>query len=368
MAARPAGSTSRSRTATTTVARPPVRDYTGAAAPVTVEWDVRPVYDFLFSLSQDAGSTDDLPAADREWLAKSRAALPDDVQEDMRSLLHAEVAIHAASFVVEHPEIRSVDDLLAALDSVATADLMRSMLSDFLRDSKSQELLDLCASGDQDAIEALSDALPEHKTAFRELLDDPQGSHRRILNVLRAWAVSYRPIENRVMAILERDQALRAADRGAFEVSDLIERTTGGIRWLPEAGVKRVVLAPSYFTRPFNYLFAGDDWRFYGYPVSDEALDIDDRLSPPPAVVRLHRALGDQTRLRILKLLAGRDFYLTEIAQELELSKPTIKHHLALLRAAGLVTITETPTVVYYSLRTDRIRDASADLDHFLRA
>ena len=27
--------------------------------------------------------------------------------------------------------------------------------------------------------------------------------------------------------------------------------------------------------------------------------------------------------------------FLTEIAQQLELSKPTIKHHLALLRAAG---------------------------------
>ena len=62
------------------------------------------------------------------------------------------------------------------------------------------------------------------------------------------------------------------------------------------------------------------------------------RSPPPQAVVRLHRALGDETRLRILKLLAGRDLYLTEIAQQLDLSKPTIKHHLALLRAAGLVT------------------------------
>jgi DNA-binding transcriptional ArsR family regulator len=76
--------------------------------------------------------------------------------------------------------------------------------------------------------------------------------------------------------------------------------------------------------------------------------------------------LGDETRLRILKLLAGKDLYLTEIAQQLDLSKPTIKHHLALLRAAGLVTVVEAGNVVYYSLRRDRIDAASTDLARFL--
>jgi DNA-binding transcriptional ArsR family regulator len=184
--------------------------------------------------------------------------------------------------------------------------------------------------------------------------------------VLQAWAVAFRPIEPRITAMLERDHALRAADRGAYHGSDLIERTTGGIRWLPEVGIRRVILAPSYFVRPYNFLLAGDDWRFFGYPVADDALDADDRLAPPPAVVRLHRALGDETRLRILKLLAGRDLYLTEIAQHLELSKPTIKHHLALLRAAGLVTVVEGGTIMYYTLRRDRIEEASAELGRFL--
>jgi DNA-binding transcriptional ArsR family regulator len=70
--------------------------------------------------------------------------------------------------------------------------------------------------------------------------------------------------------------------------------------------------------------------------------------------------------MRILKLLAGRDLYLTEIAQQLELSKPTIKHHLALLRAAGLVTITESGAVINYSLRRGRLDDASVELKRFL--
>ena len=126
------------------------------------------------------------------------------------------------------------------------------------------------------------------------------------------------------------------------------------------------MLAPSYFSRPFNYLLAGPDWRFFGYPVADNALEVTDPLAPPPQVLRLHRALGDDTRLRILKLLAERDLYLTEIAQQLELSKPTIKHHLAQLRAAGLLTIVESGAVVYYSLRRARLDDATVDLKRFL--
>ncbi len=59
----------------------------------------------------------------------------------------------------------------------------------------------------------------------------------------------------------------------------------------------------------------------------------------PSATLRLFRALGDESRMRILRHLADGDLYLTEIAERMDLSKPTVKHHLAQLRAAGLVTV-----------------------------
>ena len=130
--------------------------------------------------------------------------------------------------------------------------------------------------------------------------------------------------------------------------------------------MSRVILGPSYFSRPFNFLMSARDWRFFGYPVADSALGPSDALTPPLSVIRLHRALGDETRLRILKLLASRDLYLTEIAQLLDLSKPTIKHHMIQLRSAGLVTITDSGSVMYYTLRRNRLDDASAEIKAFL--
>jgi DNA-binding transcriptional ArsR family regulator len=129
-----------------------------------------------------------------------------------------------------------------------------------------------------------------------------------------------------------------------------------------------VILAPSYFARPYNYVLGGGDWRLFGYPIADAALDTADPLAPPPDVVRLHRALGDETRLRILRLLRDRDLYLTEIAGLLDLSKPTVKHHLALLRVAGLVTVADEGAMTYYSLRRERLDAASDDLKRFLLA
>jgi DNA-binding transcriptional ArsR family regulator len=367
MAARPATRRPASSAPAQSASAPkaPVRDF-GASSAFTVEWDVRPVYDFLFSLSADAGTTDDLPAADREWLTTTRAALSDPESHGLQALIASDLAIHIASYAIQHPELRTGDDLVASIDTVETAAFLRALLTDFLDDRITGDLIDRCAHGDEEALSALRDAMPEHKTAFHTLLDDPSAAHRHIAGALRAWADAFRPIEARITGILERDHAGRVADRATLDPSELIERTTNGIRWLPEVAVKRVILAPSYFSRPYNFLLAGEGWRFFGYPVSDDALEADDRLAPPLGVVRLHRALGDETRLRILKLLSARDLYLTEIAQQLELSKPTIKHHLAILRSAGLVTIVEAGSVIYYSLRRGRVDDASSELAAFL--
>lgn len=352
--------------ATSSSAGPQVRDLASPAAGFAIEWDARSLYDFLFSLTGDAGASDDLPEPDRAWLRDTRAGLAPGVAADVAELFGAHLAIYLAAFVVEHPELATVDQLVDLVATVPTHELVATVLRDLDHDTDLAPLVDLASGGDTDARAALRAAASDHKPELGVLLDDPAGTHQRIVRALRAWAVPFALIEPRIRAIEARDVALRAADRGAYGGSELIERTTGGIRWLPEVGIRRVILAPSYFSRPYNYLLAGDGWRFFGYPCSDDALEVADRLAPPPAMIRLHRALGDETRMRILKLLATQDLYLTEIAQHLELSKPTIKHHLALLRSAGLVTVVEAGSVIYYNLRRDRLEAASGELSTFL--
>ena len=67
---------------------------------------------------------------------------------------------------------------------------------------------------------------------------------------------------------------------------------------------------------------------------------------------KFFKALGDETRLEILGLLAaaGTEICACDIESHFELSQPTISHHLKILREAGLVTGERRGTWVYYAI------------------
>ena len=66
----------------------------------------------------------------------------------------------------------------------------------------------------------------------------------------------------------------------------------------------------------------------------------------------LFKALNDNTRREILELLKEKDLTAGEIADQFSISKPSISHHLDLLRQAGLVVSVKEGQFIYYSLNT----------------
>jgi len=67
-------------------------------------------------------------------------------------------------------------------------------------------------------------------------------------------------------------------------------------------------------------------------------------------------ALADPTRRRILKILRAGSKTAGEIADAFQLTKPTISHHFAVLRAAGLVRAERRGTSNVYTLQTNVMR------------
>jgi DNA-binding transcriptional ArsR family regulator len=66
----------------------------------------------------------------------------------------------------------------------------------------------------------------------------------------------------------------------------------------------------------------------------------------------LFKALNDQTRREILELLREKDLTAGEIAAHFLISKPSISHHLDLLKQAELVLSVKKGQYIYYSLNT----------------
>ena len=72
---------------------------------------------------------------------------------------------------------------------------------------------------------------------------------------------------------------------------------------------------------------------------------------------RLFRALNDDTRRRIIDLLKDKDMNAGEIADHFDMSKPSISHHLDLLKQANLVQFEKRGQFIVYSLNTTVLDD-----------
>ncbi|WP_247235672.1 autorepressor SdpR family transcription factor [Telluribacter sp. SYSU D00476] len=64
------------------------------------------------------------------------------------------------------------------------------------------------------------------------------------------------------------------------------------------------------------------------------------------------KALNDPTRRKILEMLREKDMTAGEIADAFNISKPSISHHLDLLRQADLVVSVKEGQFINYSINT----------------
>lgn len=64
----------------------------------------------------------------------------------------------------------------------------------------------------------------------------------------------------------------------------------------------------------------------------------------------LFKALNDPTRREILEMLKDGDMTAGDIAERFDMTKPSISHHLDLLKQADLVASVKKGQFIYYSL------------------
>jgi ArsR family transcriptional regulator len=70
-------------------------------------------------------------------------------------------------------------------------------------------------------------------------------------------------------------------------------------------------------------------------------------------IAQIFKALGDETRIKIIEMLIGRELCVCDILDAFDKSQPVISHHLRTLKQAGLVNDTRDGKWVYYSLNPE---------------
>jgi DNA-binding transcriptional ArsR family regulator len=174
----------------------------------------------------------------------------------------------------------------------------------------------------------------------------PLETKRRLLAVLEGYRDEV--LDPTVVAELESDA--KAKDGLDLPAARLIALAAPGYRYEPEPELPEVVLVPHKALSPWLLLCQHERTRIICYPLPEQQA-VEDRL------LALGRALGDEKRVRILMRLTDGDASLGELAETARVAKSTAHHHLAQLRAAGLVEMHGNAQRYWFSLRREGLVD-----------
>ncbi|HEY7778801.1 MAG TPA: winged helix-turn-helix domain-containing protein [Ktedonobacterales bacterium] len=341
-------------------------------------------YDFLISLHVALASPDyhftDYDVG-RGWIEAARAAGQAADPRILGVLGHylgdgRATSLHATliSLVWRCPEPRDVPHFLEWLRALPTDEIVEVLLDqDGLGADWSAVLAATLAAprSEEQRIHLLTRYVEELRPTVAGVIANPEGTRDELLKALDVWqAAVFAEWASRVHPMLRREAALLERRRSEVPTDRFVEETMRGVQWQRPSGLRRIVFAPSYFCRPAVFYHFWRDTLTFVLPVEEDAIesatDMVDPEAPSPEVLRFFEALGDPTRLRILRLLAEREMYLTELSERLKLTKATTKHHMVRLRAAGLVTLYDRERLTYYALRVDVARHARQLLDRHL--
>jgi len=357
--------------------------------PPTVEIVSRATYDLLISLHvtlEHSDLTGDEFDVGKAWIEAARARcnaldpnalltlghyLDDGRPTSLRGTL--------ISLVARCPEPRDRLSFLSWLETVSPAEIAEVLLDqEGLPADWSTLLHTILGSGvpadlgHDNQVQRLVNMYPaEVQATVMEVLNDPVRAQQELVAALRIWDDAvFKDEAPRILPLLEHDAEALRKRRAEMSHDRFIEYAMRGVEWQRPAGLRRIVFAPSYFGRPavFYHFWQGTLTFCYPCDVREPVTEASVPEPRPPAedVLRFFEVLGDPTRLRILRLLSGREMYLTELADRLGLTKATTKHHMIRLRAAGCVTLYDRDRMTFYALKPDQPQRAARLLEDYL--
>ncbi|WP_449354981.1 ArsR/SmtB family transcription factor [Virgibacillus natechei] len=228
----------------------------------------------------------------------------------------------------------------------------------------SQTLRESAAGGGIEAIRKLKERTKNNPffPDYIEFICKCEGNELKnhLISVMTGWYEKViQPNEDQLNKILQADAETKSKMKEKMKPEEFVEWATAGVVYAPEPSVHKVLLIPHYIYRPWNITADIENTKVFYYPISNESVSPEDKYLPSNFLVLKHKALGDEVRMRIVKLLYERSRTLQDITEQLSMGKSTIHHHLKLLRSAQLVNVEDSK----YVLKKKAIDSLAKEMD-----
>jgi DNA-binding transcriptional ArsR family regulator len=343
---------------------------------VRISVDNSPLYDLLLVMWSVFGADDkaESHSVGKDWFENFRKRLsPETLEIATRASAFGELWVALLPIVETAPD-RSID---AAIDWLEASDpvwLREALLSEKFCDVDADVRV-AAARGQGEAVatilsEAATMKLDENFCRSLETFLELPATEvipPLVETMRRVRREAFAEYEEEWAAAQARDAAARQpVIDSSTSPKDLIESITNGISYDLPQGVRRVVFIPSVSLRPWTLITDHDDALLICYPVAEEHLVVDPE-APPSSLLAVYKALGDDKRMRLLRRLSEGPATLAELTEHVGMAKSTVFHHMAVLRAAGLVRVLFVDgQVSTYSLRLESIPDHASLLAQYL--
>ncbi len=310
------------------------------------------------------------------WVRRCRD-LDDDLLEEIRALTSTFDRFVPGIFEVGlGGDSPAFDDELAALDDLDD-DLVAYELSLTLgglacgpREGHTSALVHDPGYRDELLASAAGDA--RTSALARSIFDDPGALRSRYVHLLdRYWDAAFRTEWERILPRIEAEvtDGARALITGG--PAGLVEELLPEGRWDPTASAivvdkdwdgvcdigerGQLLFVPTVYGWPAVLIEMARPWPVsIFFPLRDLRQPAVPHASDHE-VVDGFRALGDETRLQIARLVAEHPRSTKELAELLSLSDSAISRHLKILDAAGMVSGRRDGYFVLYELRPERL-------------
>jgi DNA-binding transcriptional ArsR family regulator len=165
---------------------------------------------------------------------------------------------------------------------------------------------------------------------------DLAGIRDQYVELIRKWNNAYfSKLDSEIINILRQSVVEWEGKAISGDPVQFVERISGGLKIEQYDGLHQVILTPTYHTNPLIMISKLKNIAHIFYPIDIPESDPD---QPSKKLIRITKALADENRLRIIKLLSEGPKTFTEILQYFSVSKSTVHHHVMLLRTAGLIS------------------------------
>jgi DNA-binding transcriptional ArsR family regulator len=366
----------------------------------------------LTSSKMSSCETSNRSTAHSGWKQKTLEKLPQIFHDNFKALGGAPPFWPAIADALEHCPIEaSFDDIISYLEALDPAVFRESILVGTLHD---QDIVNSLILGTTD-LKSVSENAPEHEQRWLEflglrpfqpdadiaqamntLIQTPERFKGILIDTLRLiWEVELESVWLAAYPQLVKsiEETRRLFD--SYSLSEFLERVVGndeGLSMKVDEENQAFVGCKGHFRIPFNklgnfslipsifnrmhfwtyYEYGGYTTIILPYLVADNIIDGDQIASDgqvatssnPKRVPELNpalifKALGDNTRYAIISHIAQTPSTAAELSKILKVSKPTISHHVHLLREAGLLHEESLARSIQLSLKREVIEHLS---------